>query len=200
MSSLADVRDAIVTGLAADARLSGVNISVHGGDFTLDDLLRYSKKSPALVLALLRYTAVDTGGVVVAKAIWGLAALVRNTATTGATDLDTKKDAAVIALADRATRALVGIVYGVDDPTPASTAVSTPRNFVALNMYTPELDEEGVAMIGMQWEQEIDLVDVDVDALDDFITAHVDYETHTRPGETVGEVPEATDDITDLNL
>lgn len=180
------VRDAIVTALQAQTgageRLAGVNVSTHHGDFDLEALTRYGKQAPHLVLAVLRFTPVRGGGTIIADTVFGLVALTDDRA-------DVRRADACLDLADAATRALLPLFSGS-----ASTTVSTPQDYQAVNEYSAALDKLGVAMWGMTWTQSIDLIDVDTSV--PFNGVDVDYDLSTRPeGEDLGEVPEARDEI-----
>ena len=183
------VRDSIVASLQT---LSGVNVSQHDGDFGLEDLKKYAKHSPHLVLAVLRFPAHIDGGSVVADVVFGLVALCEDRAAT-------RRGDACLDLADRVTRTLIRAFAGY-----AATTVSAPSDWEAVNEYSAALDNLGVAMWGMTWAQSVDLdnpaaagaVDLaDPPAPVPLELVHVDYETHTRPEEDLGEVPEAQDDV-----
>ena len=210
MSALLLVHDAIVSGLTASPLLAGVQVTDHGGDFTAEDLVKYSKRAPALVVALLDFDVELEAGTCVAVAQWGMVALTKNAPTAPvagspdhATDTLTtllyrgKQARSAIALVDAATRALMRTFYGF--AAPAGMTVSAPRGFRALNEYHPKLDAVGIALWGIAWQQRIDLIDAP-EITDLLTTVHVDYDLSPQPdGEDVGEVPEAEDSIENLD-
>lgn len=200
MSSLVEVRDAIVAGLAANPRLANVTVTHHGGDFDLDALKRYSKQCPALVLSLLHFKPELQGGSVVAYCTWGMVALTKNKPNTGTTDFDAPHWTAVIALVDRAVRALAHFFYGYSQ-SESGRSVSKPSKMGAMNEYQTELDKLGIGMWGMSWEQRIELQDAADEAVyDDLVTVNAKIDTSPRPdGEDLGEVPESEDELTDLH-
>ncbi len=192
MSALLSVRDALVTGLAADVRLAGVNVIAHGGDFELDSLKRYSVQAPALIVALLDFKATPEGGSVMADATWGMVALTRNAPASAEEDpIAGRAWTSVIALADKATRALYATFYGYS----AGFTVSKPRSFGAMNEFTTALDKMGVGMWGLSWKQTIELADLPTEAVfDELNTVQTRYDLAPRPdGEDLGDVPEAED-------
>lgn len=193
MSSLAQVRDLIASELAADPRLAGVTVTKHGGAITLEDIKRYSVAAPCAVLALLRFTARDEAGANIATAHWGLAVLTRN-APEGSDDLDGDKWRSVVALADLCTRALLGLFRGAA----GTPTINAPQQLTATNEFDTALDSLGIAMFAITWQQDLELEDYDPADLYDFVTAAVDYETHTRDDEALFETPEATDYVTGL--
>jgi hypothetical protein len=211
VSALLLVHDAIVSGLSASPLLTGVQVTYHGGDFTADDLLKYSKRAPALIVALLDFDIELEAGTVVAIAQWGMVAITKNApavpvagmpahATAAITTLlhRGKRTRSAIALVDAATRALMRVFYGFSAP--ASMTVSAPSGFRAINEYHPKLDAQDIALWGVSWQQRIDLVDAP--EITDLLTdVHVDYDLYPRPaGEDLNEAPEAEDLIEDLDV
>lgn len=190
MSALLLVRAAIVTALTSNSELSGVHITTHGGDFTGKDLARYSKRAPALVIALLSFKPELQAGTVVALARWGVVAIAKNVPAN-------PRDAGVIDLADKATRALMRFFQGFDAP--AGMTVSAPRNFAAVNEYSPDLDAVDIALWGLAWDQQIDLVDPEI--LDLLATVDVKYDLIplSQPGQEIGDQIEAEDLLEDLD-
>lgn len=192
MGSLTNVRTAIKATLDAETgvggRLAGVNTSMHGGELTHEDLKRYGVNSPHLVVVLLRADIETEAGSIVARARWGVLGVTRNTS-------QARRDKAAIDLIDATIRTLIWSY-------PISTETgSRPYNVVAANEYSVPLDEDGLALWGIQFDQTVELEDVAFDDRDDLSTVHADYDLYPRPaGEDLGDVPEAEDDLTDLEL
>lgn len=197
MSSLVDVRTAMVTALRADSRLAGVNVSTHGGDFTLAELLRYGGKGcPALVLALLRFKPQDNGGLIVAEATWGLVAMTKDAVAPEVIDPPTaartiRRDESVIDLADKASRCILRLFAGTD-----ATVVGRPQEMICQNEFAEKLDREGIAMWGMQFGQLIDLQEESDSSVPfDLLHAEWDLVPLSQPADELGDQIEAEDDI-----
>lgn len=183
MSQLVLVRDAIVSQLKADKRLGGaprpVTVSWHGGDFNLEDLRTYGANAPALVLALLRVGHEQQDGSTVAMAHWGLVALTVD-------DKALDKHTGCLVLLDATLRAVGQSIFGT------GPMVGKNDKLDAVNEYSRALDELGIAMWALAWQQKIELVDEDTSVA--FNALRVRYDLYPRPeGEALGDVVEAED-------
>jgi hypothetical protein len=170
MSRLVEVRDETIAAFKASPLLAGVFVTSHGGEFGEADLLRYSKQTPALIVAMLRYDMRIEGGLVTGDAIWGVIAMAKS-------DPGVKRDVGVLALTDAAIRVLGRTFMGTD-------GVSRPKELVAKNEYGPKIDAQGIAMWSITYRQTVDLAD-DVDAAVDLERIHTDY---VKPGDVAGFV------------
>lgn len=181
MSRLLDMRDAIVSTLKADARLSGVNVYDHGGEFTEDDLTRYSKQAPALIVALLGGMPEFIGGAIETEAAWCIIAITRDAPAM-------KRDRSAIALVDATLRSIMPPFYE------NTAAAGRLRDFRARNLFGPKIDALGVSLWSIVATQRIELAD-DTDITVDFNTLHVDY-TDLHPADPLpADQLLATDDI-----
>lgn len=182
MTTLSSVAAAYVAELSADSRLAGVNVSFHGGDFTLEDAKRYSAGAPALILTILGFDVELHDGSVMACTQWGAVALAKDVP-------GTQRRVGVVDLAEAAVQALA--------QTFVASSVSTlgkPCNLKAGNSYSPAADATGLAFYALTWEQEIELQEADTSV--DLDTLYVDYDLAPRPHEEgLGVVPEAQDVI-----
>ncbi len=198
MSALVLVRDDMIGQMKANPRLAGINISYHGGEFDLAALENYSKQAPALVIALLGFDVAAEEGVQ-ADATWGMVALTKRTVEDPADFMAGEQWTSVIALADKGARAVKDAFLGCDAP----VTVSAPKNFKATNQYDLKIDDTGIAMWGMTWDQRIELQDTAAELnLKPLITIGVKYDLRPpgQPGEEVGDVVEAEDIVDNLDV
>src|SRR5712671_3999589 len=149
MSSLLDTRDAVVSSLASSPLIVGlfstpVSVTAHGGEFSTADLERYSKQTPALIVALLRYDERIEGGLVTGDATFGVIAMTKNTPAL-------RRDRSVVMLADAATRVIARSFFG--------TGVSRAKELVGRNEYSAKIDAQDISMWSLTWRQTIDLAD-----------------------------------------
>lgn len=190
MSSIVDVRTRIAAALSAG--LPGVNVSTHGGDFALDDLLRYGAKPPHAVLACLRFRPRDDhGGLVVAEVTWGLVVLTKDATITTPAPRTVRRDESVLDLADRTARIILRLFPGIED-----TSVGRPQEMICSNEYSDKLDRNGIAMWGIQFGQVIDLQEEN-DSSVPFERVHADWDLLplSQPGDELGDQLEAQDII-----
>ncbi len=66
--------------------------------------------------------------------------------------------------------------------------MTVPANVRADNLFSRDLDKNGVALWAVTWRHLVDLDITDVTSLDDFLTAHVDWDINQD-----GEI-----DVTDI--
>lgn len=189
MSSLLTARDAWVAALlghtptgptddkSTATTLTGVHVYTHGGSFNQDELARFSRMAPALVLALLRIDADREAGVVTSEAHWGLVAFTKDTKTVA-------RDRSCIALVEAATNVILSTWAG-------DGVRGRGHSLMARNMFSgPKDAEQTVAMWGIQFTQTLDLVEeIDTDA---FLRMGLTWDLEPQDA-TLGEIPEAED-------
>jgi hypothetical protein len=182
MSALVSLRDGVAAALAADARLTGVNVSIHGGNFTDVELKDYGKKAPHLVVSLLDTPIETRGGAPVATANMVIV-VIENDRKGPAADRHTR----ALSLADATLRALVRLVLTVPDTT-------FPKNVRAHNLYSPAWDRNGLASWAITWQQDVKLSE-SVPVWDGiFATLDTQYDLNPRDnGADLGDVIEAED-------
>jgi len=181
MSKLVDLVQGDAAALRLDTRLAGVNISVHGGQFTDAELVAYGARAPHIVLAALRGSLSLTGG-----APWldvFLCAVVLESDRPGAAgDRHTRG----MALTDATLRALARLETNVHDS-------SRPKDLDARNAYAPAWDRKGLSCWVITWKQTVTLTDTTV--WNDFRTLDTKYDLTPRDnGAPLGQVPEAEDE------
>lgn len=186
MSSLVDAKNAWLTLLRTQvgAEIPTVNVFFHGGKFDRKQLETYSKKAPALALALIRFDPVLQGGTVASMAHWAIMAFTVN----GARGDGDRHDTA-IALAEVTSRVVSRAFAGQN----ASGATSRPQDVLARNQFGFELDRQNVAMWSIEFVQVVDLV-TQVDSVP-FERMNIVWDLSPRDNNAeLGDIPEAEDD------
>jgi hypothetical protein len=178
MGALMDARNAYLEALDT---LDGVNVSPHGGRFTIKELERYAKLAPAAVLTLLKFEPTLAGGLYSAKASWGCVFFTKDTQT------DRERGVSVIDLVEKAVSVLLPVFNGA--------AGGRPMSMDARNLFTSPLDAIGIAMWGLEWDQMLDLSPSQGEAVD-WSLLHLTWDLAPRDNDAdLGDVPEAEDDI-----
>lgn len=184
-SQLSDLLQKTAVSLRADPRLVGVNVSIHGGNFTDVELRAYGAKAPHIVLAMLRADLTLQGGAPTASV--GMVAVVIEADRPGAgADRHTR----ALALTDAALRVLSRLFAGGMD------GISKPRDMTARNLFSREWDRTGIAAWALSWVQTVILTDST--SWDIFATLDTKYDITPRDNDApLGQVPDA-EDIIDL--
>lgn len=150
MTALLQLRDAIAAALAADQRLQAlrVTVSVHGGDFGIEDLKQYGKNAPAVILSLLHADVEEQpGGENWADTVFGIVVLTKPRPPLS-------EDDAAIQVVDATLRAVRGSWWG-------ELNVRAPERVTARNLFSPGIDKLGVAMWAIGFHQLVQLLDED---------------------------------------
>jgi hypothetical protein len=168
--------------MRADTRLAGVKVSVHGGQFSDEELRGFGAQAPAIVVSALRATHTDQGGISVLDVFMCAVVLERDRALAALTG---DKDARGLALVD----AFMRVINRLD---PAVAGASRPKKPEARNAYGPAWREKGLSCWVVTWQQTIELTDTTV--WNDFTTLDTKYDITPRDnGAPLGQVPEAED-------
>lgn len=181
------LRNAIAAGLVADTGLQAlldrpVSVTVHGGDFTREDLQRYAKNAPAVIVATLRVDAKHVPPAILASC--HMTAIVVTKPLKGE-----EKGAQALDIVDTLIRLVMRSVW-LD-----ASGCSRPKNATSKNLFTPDIDAMGVAMWAVTWLQEIDLAEVDGSV--PFETFTADWDVYPRDNDAaLGDVIEAQDEVT----
>lgn len=192
MSQLVALLNGTVTGLLADARLVGVNVSRHGGNFTDAEIRTYAKKSPHIVVACLRAVPELVGNRPRAEAAMVAVVLVMD--KPGAA-LD--RHTAALSLTDATLRVLSKLWAPAAPGNPAPVdGISRARNLDARNLFSPAWDHSGLAAWAISWTQTVTLKDEEI--TNTFDTLGALYDVTPRDNDPpLGEIPEA-EDVLDL--
>ncbi len=164
-----DLQTGIFNTLAADARLAGVAVSTHGGDFDIAEIKRYAKRTPAVVLALMHSDVTQQGGSPVADCSFVIVVVCEDRAGVSKWDQ-------VIDYADTIARILAkpGQRWGLTEH-----GVGAPTKVAARNLYSTKLDAEGLALWGVAWRQVIDLAEL-TDSAVPLQRIHADWDLAPR--------------------
>ena len=160
---LTDLRTAIVAQIKTDLP-SLKSVEAHGGRFTLPELKAVAVKSPAVRVACLGVSrATSTAQGVDVVAAWGAFVISK--------DLHpVSRDAVTLGLVS----ALLPIVplncWGLED------YVDSARDVRADNLFSRDLDAQGVSIWAVTWRHTVTLGRVDESTLDDFLRAWVEYD------------------------
>lgn len=164
MSTLIEYQDAV------EARVreilpggsNGVRtVSTHIGEFGEREVREYAPASPAVILAPMGFTdVVPTGGSV--RAVFSYSAYVL---------------AKTMGHGDRGqiVMAIIGALIPALPRERFHACAKAPQGITAGNLYTGPVDDMGIALWAIQWEQVLALGGVDPSTLADFITLHSTY-------------------------
>lgn len=159
--------------------LDHVHVYEHGGAFSLEDIKRYTQKSPAVVIGCLGIPSFEfQSTVTVANVSFGAFCIAQNNVR------DNRDVAALLLMESVAVETIANRWDG--------SASQAPRNVSAANLYSQPLDKMGVAMWAVRWDQKVDLQRNAIATLDDFLTMYSTYDV----GET--DDTETTSDVTEL--
>jgi hypothetical protein len=191
MSSMLALRDAVVTGLQAEAgtgeRFHGVKIVSHGGEFDTEaEVDRWAARAPALLVAMLKSDTETIGG-----EPWDCCVLGVFVVTVDRPGV--MRDAAALTLASNVQHFLK------QSPSPRwGLSTSVISKVIARNLYHEKFDKKGLALWGVFFEQSIKLeappaVVVEPPALE---SIHIQYDLSPRDNDAdLGEVVDAEDII-----
>ncbi|EGJ49048.1 phage protein Gp37 [Desulfocurvibacter africanus] len=161
--SLTAMREAIVAKIKAELP-ELKTVESHGGRFDFAELKRVSARTPAAFAACLGVSdaqAWGSGGEVSCSALWAVFVVVASK------QRDAPRDLVAMAL----TQAVLGLLpdqrWGLD------ASRSSPGQIRADNLFSSVVDKIGVAMWGVSWRQEVDIANVDLSSLPDFLLASV---------------------------
>jgi phage gp37-like protein len=175
---LTTLRTAITTQIGAALGASVKEVKPHGGRFSLAELKALAARSPSVRVACLGISEIRPVSA-------GVEAVTTWAAYVVAGDLPGGQARDAVALA------LVGslaVLIAAEDWDLAS--VDGARSVRADNLFSREIDRNGIALWALTWRHEVTLGAVDLATLDDFLTAHVDYDLAPTDG-----VADATDNI-----
>lgn len=155
-------RTAIVAALE-DALPKTVDCNSHGGRFSVDDLKRIAQRTPAVRVGCLaiRDMVSDNAGGIDITVVWGVFVITTDTP-------QFSRDAAALIL-------VAAIAALVPDNRWAAIASDNPAAARGDNLYSGQLENVGVALWAITWQQQLTLDKQDLANLDAFQTLHVDF-------------------------
>jgi hypothetical protein len=174
--NLSGFRDAIATYFTYT--YSELNVSKHGGEFTLESVLKYAKADPALVIAITRASTdksqrdgsmfnVRVSAVVMARARAG-----------------EPQDARALRIASYIMGDVTRFpshVWGLS----STVDIQAPRNIDGVNLFSAKVDVHAIALFGISWEQQIDITPDTAESYEDFETFHGDYDLGPDPDDEI---------------
>ena len=177
-SSILQARDSYVAALGT---VQGLHVSVHGGSLDLQELRVYSKKAPGAVLCFLNIESQGLQESLQGLAHWGCVVFTIN-------EPGKPKAEAAISLVEQCLLVL-SRCWG-----DGGGGSSRPMNMSARNDYGRFLDNTGVAMHIIEWDQKLTL-DEDPDDEDGSLkTIDALWDLAPRDNNAeLGEVPDAHD-------
>lgn len=180
-----EARDAYERALKSYGPLAGVNISTHGGSFSKEELDRYSKASPAAVLALLSFELDIQEGYLRATANWGVVVFTENKP-----GKEKAKDRNAVHIATMCSAALLTNYVDLD-------CEFKPQSIDNRNQFGAALDKDGVAMWSLEFTSSFEVA-VPTLVTDELTSIHATWDLAPRDGDPepeVGEIPEAEDEV-----
>ena len=182
MSTINDVRTAIVDTIKADAVLQTLNVDVrtHRGRFTLDDLKTVATRPMSCLVSCLAIKETDLqGGVNFCRCVWGAFIMTVDKP-------QVSRDEAALIILTRLMMVIPGNLWGLD--------ITAPEELTANNLYSGSAADKGIVIWAVTWDQKVDLPLTDeamLAALDDFLRWHADWDLAPKDGQI-----EASDDVT----
>lgn len=172
MSRLTQLLDAVAAGIATAASMPPESVRVHGGDVTAEETDRWAVKLPAVLVTWLGGTETqDLGGT-------KLGTYSLNAVIVTKDQIGTGRHAAIAALEPAVRAAVVSNLWGL-------SFTQAPDRVRSLNRYSSALDERGLALAVVAWEQTIEFEDDPSVTLVPFETLFVEYDL--APTDTVIE-------------
>jgi len=173
---LVRLRTAIIEAIAA-ALPQLKEVKAHGGRFSLEELKAIAARSPSVRVACLGVPRIAPGAAgITADTVWGVFAIAGDQG-------QQSRDAAALALVAAIAPLVPLATWGLDDQ------VNGAEDVRGDNLFSRDIDRQGVALWAITFRHTVDMAPVDVAALDDFLLLHVDYD-HNQD-----DTVDATDDI-----
>lgn len=146
MSRVNELIQTIVNSLEGHVEFSELRlVETHGGRFSLDEIKRLAKKTPAVLIACLEIPALDSGAQGDNEHKLKMIAYVLTRDAAGVS-----KDVNSVAIVEKLLRHFKDEEWGLSWAMPA-------QNFVARNLYSNNIDKVGVSLWGVGFDQTIQL-------------------------------------------
>jgi phage gp37-like protein len=160
---LVTLRTAIIDAIAT-ALPQLKEVKAHGGRFSLEELKAIAARSPSVRVACLGVARILPGAAcVTAETVWGVFVIAGAAA-------QQSRDAAALALVAAIAPLVPLSTWGLE------TQVNGAEEVRGDNLFSRDIDRQGVAMWAITFRHTVDLNPVDVATLDDFLLLHVDYD------------------------
>jgi len=169
------VRDAIVATIK-EALPALKSCSSHGGRFDLQELQRWSKQAPAVLVAAVQIPALADNRANQMRVRWVAYLMVKD--APGAS-----RDVAALDYTEALMRLVKGNDWGLN-------SMQRPENIAADNLYNSGSDRNGMALWAVSWQQAVNLSHADISQLADFAIYSATHEVGDGPAtETYAEIP-----------
>ncbi len=166
---LIELRDAIIAGIK-EASPTLVDVASHGGRFSLEEIKAVGAKSPAARVACLGLREITfEGNIPKAVSLWGVFIITAHTAAA-------KRDAVAMSIVAAIAPLLPEESWGLE------ASIDGAKECRADNLFSRELDKNGLALWGLSFTHQVDLNRIDPADLEAFITAHIDYDLAPADG------------------
>jgi phage gp37-like protein len=151
----------------------------HGGRFDLQELQRWSRRAPAVLVSAVQVPVVADNQTRHVQVRWVAYVVTRD--TPGAT-----RDVAALDYTEALLRCVKGNRWGLDN-------TQRPENVAAENLYSGQADRQGVALWAVSWQQGLALRASDPSELADFAIYSATHQVGDGPAtESYTEIPTAT--------
>lgn len=169
--STVSVRTAIVDTIRTALGAGVKHVAAHSGRFSSSELGRVSAKAPAVFIAALAQSNINSrNGSDTATVSWAAFVVTRDFP-------NLPRDVSALAVVDALKHIIPENRWGLTDE-----AEGTPKNIQAQNLFSADIDTKGVAMWALSWQQDIaDTSALDVNALANFL--RMDTTTDVDPAQ-----------------
>lgn len=159
-------RDAIVSAIKT-ALPDLYTCEAHGGRFDLNELNRWSKQAPAVLVAAVSVPSIADGPTHIAEVRWVAYLVTRDTP-------QATRDIAALDYSEALMRLVRKNTWQLDN-------THNPTRVAAENLYSGQLDRHGIALWAVSWQQGISLRNTDIAELADFTLYTATHEVGDGP-------------------
>ena len=159
-------RDAIVAAIKA-ALPDLYTCEAHGGRFDLNELTRWSRKAPAVLVAAVSVPAISDGPTNNAEVRWVAYLITRDTP-------EATRDVAALDFSEALLRLVRKNTWQLDN-------TQNPQRVAAENLYSGQIDRHGIALWAVSWQQAVSLRASDIAELADFTLYTATHEVGDGP-------------------
>ena len=161
--SVVAVRESIINVLKAKLP-KGTSVEPHGGRFdSPQEIKRFATKAPAVLVACVKLQLQNPGSArIIVPAGWAIFVLTRDIP-------QVQRDQGALALAEAVVQQVNGNSWGRGD-------LGEPYDIEARNLYSGSIDNLGIALWGVAFNQAVTSLSVDTSTLENFVTFHEDID------------------------
>ena len=159
-------RDAIVEAIKT-ALPDLYTVEAHGGRFDLNELKRWSKQAPAVLVAAVSVPTIADGPTHIAEVRWVAYLVTRDTP-------QATRDVAALDFSEALLRLVRKNTWQLDN-------TQNPQRVTAENLYSGQVDSHGMALWAVSWQQAVSLRTSDIAELADFTLYTATHEVGDGP-------------------